>query len=628
MCQNKMMKEYSEKQLKAITNAELNTLVSNLDSNLYDKIIIEDNIKQTNVLVFKYRVSILERVLKRLNSPTYSPLTKFLEEIKSNHNSGQDYAYISNELNSYKSYIKTEKPDQSKFHVPILFDGDIIINPQKNYIFPDTIQTYTCKKCAGKKYLKCNNSECGGRHKWSCKDCSGKGEIGCETCDKKGALDCTNCKKKGCIDCTKCGKSGYIDCSKCGKTGKLKCSSCSGQGKRQCETCGPSGGKGRIITGRTLDGKTKWDSCRNAWCKNGWKVCQSCNGKKTSTCGKCAGKKKLTCSNCDGEKKITCKKCNGEKKITCKKCNGNKFLTCKKCDGHKTIVCSKCYGDKARYGLIDCEACDTQGGRIEALFVQQKLIESQEIDFIEDNESDSITNVDEDYQSILPKEVLTFKQDDDEIKIDCQDKFISQIRKEIYRSTGCSRDKFPKLLEEYISYMIIPYVEFSYRHILTNSIHKGVVKNIWENPVLELNDDSESLVEPSRGRSFWNALTSFFSKLFKTAKFKEKEDKKMEIKLLIYLAKADGYMDQAEKIYISNEIGELSCFSYKEKMELFELLNMKELPVLTADNIHFFSDEYRISTIQKLEKIAISDGDVDYRETAIIDLVKSRSPNN
>ena len=115
----------------------------------------------------------------------------------------------------------------------------------------------------------------------------------------------------------------------------------------------------------------------------------------------------------------------------------------------------------------------------------------------------------------------------------------------------------------------------------------------------------------------------FFGKLFKTKSFKSKDDKKKEIKLLIYLAKADGLIEDEEKAFLAQNINSIDEFTSNERKEFFELMNMSSLPELTSEDVKFSSNERFDEMILKLESLAASDGNMEKAESDLIASIKN-----
>jgi uncharacterized membrane protein YebE (DUF533 family) len=176
-------------------------------------------------------------------------------------------------------------------------------------------------------------------------------------------------------------------------------------------------------------------------------------------------------------------------------------------------------------------------------------------------------------------------------------------------------------MEESISYMLVPCIEFKFRHVITNTEHEGVIINFWTNPTVQFYSEAEELKQ-SIG-NIGKATKGFFSKMFKTKSFLAKEDRKVEMKLLIYLAKADGKITDDEKVYLADQIQGLTEFTNSEKKDFFDLMDLKELPQLTNADLKFTSKDNANTVITKLEELAKSDGEMEEEERQLINSVKA-----
>ena len=106
-------------------------------------------------------------------------------------------------------------------------------------------------------------------------------------------------------------------------------------------------------------------------------------------------------------------------------------------------------------------------------------------------------------------------------------------------------------------------------------------------------------------------------------KYKAKEDKKNEITLLIYLAKADGKIEEEEKISLSEDIQNLDDFLNSEKKILFDLMNSPTLPELTKKEVKFSTKERAAEVMDKITNLAMADGEMADDEKTLIDKIKS-----
>ena len=111
--------------------------------------------------------------------------------------------------------------------------------------------------------------------------------------------------------------------------------------------------------------------------------------------------------------------------------------------------------------------------------------------------------------------------------------------------------------------------------------------------------------------------------MFKSKGFKQKEDTKKELKLMIRLAKADGKIEDSEKLFLSSRITSLDIFTHVEKTELFNMMDDSVLPELEPVDVKF-SDSNKFSEVfQTLQKMAAEDGDIASSEQELLDKIKS-----
>lgn len=117
-------------------------------------------------------------------------------------------------------------------------------------------------------------------------------------------------------ECTRCHGRGQIPdrCAFC-KDGWRECDMCLGKKSTRCYSCGGSG----------------WFKCYNCQGRGYWvdkhgdkQECQRCGGVGTPDCERCKGKGEYTCTSCEGKGGDTCRQCNG---------SGEKWWTCPECFG-------------------------------------------------------------------------------------------------------------------------------------------------------------------------------------------------------------------------------------------------------------------------------------------------------
>ena len=174
---------------------------------------------------------------------------------------------------------------------------------------------------------------------------------------------------------------------------------------------------------------------------------------------------------------------------------------------------------------------------------------------------------------------------------------------------------------EDIYYRIIPCYTFVYRNILTSELHNGVVVEPYGNAEIILDLESgNKVVEGIKDRI--KGISRFFGNLGKTDTYKDKEDLRRTIRLLIAIAVADGNVSEEEKQTLTLSIRNIQQFSASEQEELLTLLGKTDSGFLTDNDFAFHSRENAEMTIARMQEIASSDGMVDKRERDIVERLK------
>ena len=119
-----------------------------------------------------------------------------------------------------------------------------------------------------------------------------------------------------------------------------------------------------------------------------------------------------------------------------------------------------------------------------------------------------------------------------------------------------------------------------------------------------------------------NNIKSFIGKTFKTKSYSEKTDRLSQIKLMKYVAKADGTIDEEEKLFINECVNSLTDLTKKEKLVLINMLSAKCLPPLSKEVIVFSSQSKGEEIISSLEQLAQSDGLYHEHEKKVIEKVR------
>ena len=553
--------------LKEIQLSDVIEKIRNLNPGEYNKMIIDsnENVERCNYFFVKYRATSAKRESLKLAFPIYAAIANNMLEFEGGDAKHGELALFPSakiiDTLSNKFQIRPETDplgSEADFNFPLDESGGSIISEQRNYFIADRTYREQCNTCTGNKLITCDDYDCEGKHNWPCVDCN----------------------SKGVVECHGCGGAKRVDCGKCNGSKKVTCKSCGGDGKKV----------DKLDTLSAMNSKTR--STRI--------VKKNCQG--------CSGKGQIPCSNCSGGK------------VTCSTCSGAGKLTCTPCSGHKSITCSKCYGDKARYGMIDCPECKAQGEMGYISFVSTTIRNHKTdklfanpvaLTDLTDEEIISFANHQGNTQTTLIN-INANKQND-------RDEFISNYAEELMNSFGLSLDNFNKLLEEDIYYQVIPCVQIKYKHMLTNEIMEVSILDFFGNAKLKFHKESEVVTTDLRDRG--KKLGLFFGKLFKTKKFKAHSDKLKEIKLMIYLAKADGKIEEEEKGFLAESIKSIEEFTSTEKGEFFNLMNNPNPPALTKEDATFSSKEKLNEVIAKLTGLAASDGEIEKSEQELLNKI-------
>jgi hypothetical protein len=572
------MKEEVLKQMVNISVQDIKEMISKLEPLKFEKMIIDNNsqIVVSNYFYLKYSGISANRQVKKIVFPLFPDVAAAFTNYEGSDITHGRKKSISNDslfqlLAQYK--IESENADvitrmTDVFEFPIEVENGKVLNPQHKYFLPTMTESYECPTCKGEKYVTCSNPACLGKHEWACPVCRGSRKVGCDSCTS----------------------SGFVKCKKCNGRGEEKCNSCKGTAEVKCSHCGGDGYVGKPMD----DGSNKCLLCEG----KGWHICQECS----------AGLVK-----CDG--------CAGKGEVKCSVCHGKGQLDCDNCKATGKIVCDKCYSDEKRYGKIDCPTCKTMGKLGQLMYVEtpvtnhaiERIIcKNVKLNLISDQDVLACSNKN-------GKTEIVMVNINDE-KIESYDEYSGDFALAMERELAIEKVKFPKILKEELFYELIPCVRSSYKHMLTNTINEFTILNFFNNPVVMFHSEPEDL--KSGVGNTMKATGNFFGKLFKTKSFQEKSDRKKEIRLMVYVAKSDGAIQDVEKQYISEKIGSMEGFTNSEKKELFELLNIKSVPELTSDDVAF-SENANIEQIMKdIVNVALADGVMDIREKEIIDKIR------
>jgi uncharacterized tellurite resistance protein B-like protein len=561
------MKTDASKQFESIKIAQIKE---------FDKMIIVDGqpVERGNYIFTKLKYQNVERQVEQIKFPLYGQIKDNFAEFEGGVKKfGEKVPINSNgifETLEQRYEIESEGLLTSDFNDVFNFPLDALNNEvsvqQKKYFLPEHTFQETCDECNGSKYIKCPEDECDGRHSWTCTECHGDGRV----------------------TCNDCGGDGKIPCDECNGLGMVKCGGGAGSFVAR-HTIGNIAGGGCGGTGYVKDSKAL----------GGERVCKTCRGK--------------------GE--VPCEKCGRRGEIKCSTCMGKGQVTCPECDGKRTITCPTCYGDKERLGTVDCPQCKTIGTMAQIVFVNTFVTENEyEKVFCLGNDLSIPDNQIISHAQPKPPTQLVYKKVNDIIFSE-YDEYSTEYAIVLEKDLGLFKDDFPLVTKEELFYQVVPCVKLSYMHMLTNTHHDFTILNFWNNPEVIFHSEPEQLKQDLGNVT--KSVGGFFGKMFKTKGYKTKEDKKNEIILLIHLARADGKIEDQEKIALSKSIGNLEDFTNVEKQKLFDVMNAPSLPELTKEDVQFSSKERADEVIKNLTELARADGEIEAVENALIDRIKS-----
>jgi hypothetical protein len=424
--------------------------------------------------------------------------------------------------------------------------------------------------------------------------------------------------------CSECNGEKYVDCEKCNAKHEYECPTCRGKGRLKC--------KGYVGRGSGGDGTF---SNADYACDNGRAKCDSCDGSgylNGQRCSRRCSSGWITCPTCKGVGDVNC-----ELKYASNYGIGKLYdLTTGKtfCKGKGLITCDTCYGDHIdnRYGKVDCKPCKATGEIGEIVYIEIEVgttsgefykYSNEIIEYIQ-KKPDTLfkyLNKSNIKTQIVYTDINGFLNENYDSN---SDEFCKNIENSVRLK---KKDEYPRIISEEIYYDVIPFSTLEYNHILSGTIHKFSAVHDKENfdilfhtnPVSVKKFDIINLFKAAG----WN-----FKKAFSTKSYKEKLDKKNELLLLFRVAKVDGQIEDSEKRVLSELITDLKEFSSKEKVELFNLFSMKELPPLTEEETVFSSNDRAEIAIQNLNKMMKEDLEIEAPEILLISSIKDKIYSN
>lgn len=220
-------------------------------------------------------------------------------------------------------------------------------------------------------------------------------------------------------------------------------------------------------------------------------------------------------------------------------------------------------------------------------------------------------------QSICLEETFC---DINELKKENYNTHSSFSSKTMLSSLGLFKDRYPRILKEEMFYEGIPCVTFKYNHILSATFHYVSILSI-DNANEVIFHSNPTIVESKV--SITEKYKEWLNQAFSTKRFKDKIDRKHEFLLMIHMAKADGIIEDGEKIFLSKSITGLRGFTSNEKKELFDLMSSETMPPINPKKSYFSSLTRADEAINKIvELVAKADGSYNQPEKEKLEEIK------
>ena len=187
-------------------------------------------------------------------------------------------------------------------------------------------------------------------------------------------------------------------------------------------------------------------------------------------------------------------------------------------------------------------------------------------------------------------------------------------------------------IEDYF-YQLIPCYTFSYRNVLTSQLHTGILHG-HGSPLRPAKGNSVQgdlqsprlILNPTTGNNLWTSMkdsmkgiSHFIGSISRSNSFKDKEDLRRTLRLLIAVVVADGIVGEEEKKSLTLAIRGFDQFTSSEKEELVKTLGAKDASFLTDKDFHFNRIENARETLTRMQELAQVDNEVHKTERDIIE---------
>lgn len=299
--------------------------------------------------------------------------------------------------------------------------------------------------------------------------------------------------------------------------------------------------------------------------------------------------------------------------IPCPHCEGKgTVVTTDKQGKNQTVQCKKCngYGQVGRLTYFTPTVSEKQTSTVHCLEG-----EIAGLNFSVKNKSISVSG--SDFKVLADEPTLMVRHyngiDEENIPADLLP-YMELLRDKIGSDNA---------LEEFF-YRIIPCYTFNYRDVLTNTFHTGVVITPEDNPhvIFNLSKFSEKVFDGMKQTV--KSLGRFFGSIRKSDNFKDTEDLKRSIRLLIAVVTSDGEVNQKEKQALILTLRNTDCLTAKEINSLEQLLSEPDANFITDDDFAFHNKAIEMETISRMEELAQADSSFHEKEHDLIYKLKSK----
>lgn len=176
-------------------------------------------------------------------------------------------------------------------------------------------------------------------------------------------------------------------------------------------------------------------------------------------------------------------------------------------------------------------------------------------------------------------------------------------------------------IEDYFYYML-PCYSFTYRNVITSELHLGLLVDPERQPALILNLEGSGKKLVSSVKDSFKSIGNFFGSISRSNGFKDKEDLRRTLRLLIAVAVADGIVGEEEKKTLTLAIRGMDQFTGSEQEALVQCLGNSDASFLTKEDFSFNRPENAKETIVRMQEMAEADNNVHEAEREIIERLK------